>query len=167
LYNGTINVPENINLLDEMFDYFYMVELDMIDILHLLNKFNTFKTPQQVSFLFNVYFKHSKKDYKQEINDFWITFYDSLLKYVKSEKNIEIYFNLLENVNVYDEKFFKEIHSLIIDCKNEENYSQMIELYFKLYLKLRMNDEKIQEKNEKLQVENHDLQNKLNKKNFE
>jgi hypothetical protein len=79
-------VPENINLLEEMFDFFNMIELDINDILLLLKKFNSFKNPQNISFLFNLYFKHSKFDYKKEINDFWKSFYDSLLNYIKTEK---------------------------------------------------------------------------------
>jgi hypothetical protein len=179
LYNGTINVPENINLLEEMFDFFNMIELDMTDILLLLKKFNSFKNPQNISFLFNLYFKHSKIDYKKEINDFWKSFYDLLLNYIKNEKKIEIYFDILENVTIGDEKdsekFFNNIHSFIIDYKN---YSQIIELFFKLNLKQKMvfsnqlneiqeKNEKLQEKNEKLQNELQDLQNELKKKNLE
>jgi hypothetical protein len=183
LYNGTVKVPENINLLEEMFDFFNMIELDMIDILHLLNKLNTYKSPQNVSFLFNVYFKHSKIEYKKEINEFWITFYDSLLKFIKKEKNFEIFFELLEKFSVHNSEFFKKILSFIID-KNEKNNSQIIELFVKLDRKQKIvNDEilnqlneiqekneknekiqkELEEKNEKLQKELYDLQNKLKK----
>jgi hypothetical protein len=175
LYNGTIKVPENINLLEEMFYFFNMIELDMIDILHLLNKFNNYKTPQNVSFLFNVYFKHSKINYKKEINEFWISFYDSLLIFIQNEKNIEIYFELLEKFSVENSELFptKKILSFIIDCKNHENFSQIIELFLKLNLKKKMvNDEisnqlnEIQEKNqksEKLQKELEEKNEKLQK----
>jgi hypothetical protein len=131
-----------------------------------------FITPENVPKLFDIYFNHIKLDYKKEINDFWISFYNTLIRYIRYENyNLDLFFSILNGVNVDDEKFYNQIDLLIKENTNEKNYLMIFEKYSKVNRKKnkdiiinQQTNHELNLKNHELNLKNHELKELLKKK---